>query len=132
MFLVCFSLSFLFGIGTNHNCRPAKTDQPLTGLAPRAGLQLSSEIYGNMPKRHHTMYIICVYLVGGLEHFYLSIQLGMLSSLLTFIFFRRIQNTNHIYIYYAHVKSMWHMDRMGEYMFTYGSICVCVYIYIYV
>ena len=38
------------------------------------------------------------YLVGGLEHdFYFSIQLGMSSSQLTFIFFRGVQTTNQIH-----------------------------------
>jgi hypothetical protein len=36
---------------------------------------------------------------GGLEHeFYFSIQLGMSSSQLTFIFFRGVQTTNQIFL----------------------------------
>jgi hypothetical protein len=41
-------------------------------------------------------------LVGGLEHgFYLSIQLGILSSQLTFIFFRWVETTDQQYNYHT-------------------------------
>ena len=42
-------------------------------------------------------YFTWVYLIGGLEHeFYCSIQLGMSSSQLTFIFFRGVETTNQL------------------------------------
>jgi len=57
-----------------------------------------------------------------LEHFYFSIQLGMSSSQLTFIFFRGVETTNQILIFGRTVIPVQRLNFLGGHLFVLGRL----------